>query len=56
MLASAELPSDARGRLEQEHAAVGPTAIRQEIEAARTALWRLPYRREPRQAREQACG
>jgi hypothetical protein len=56
VLASAGLAPAARARLEHEHAAVGPTTVWKEVAAARAALWRLPSRREPRQAPEQACG
>ncbi len=55
VLARDELTADARARLEREHAAHGPTAIWKEVEAARTALWRLSSRRAPAAA-EQACG
>jgi len=54
--ASAVLTPAARERLDQEHAAAGPTAVWGEVDAARTALWRLPRRREPSGEAEEACG
>ena len=51
-----DLAPDARARLEQEHAAHGPTTIWKEVEAARAALWRLPSRRAPASGVERACG
>jgi len=56
VLASEGLAPEARARLEQEHASAGPTAVWQEVEAARAALWRLPSRRAPRSIVEEACG
>ena len=56
VLASASLSPPAQDRLEQEHAAWGPTAVWQEVEAARTALWRLPSRRAPAGELRTACG
>jgi hypothetical protein len=56
VLASAGLAPEARARLEHEHAASGPTAVWQEVEAARAALWRLPSRRTPRPITDEACG
>jgi hypothetical protein len=56
VLATGELAADARARLEQEHAAQGPTTVWQAVETARAALWRLPSRRAPVAAPEQACG
>jgi hypothetical protein len=56
VLASEELSEEAQERLEQEHAAGGPTTIWKEVEAARAALWRLPSRRAPQPRREEACG
>jgi hypothetical protein len=56
VLASASLAPAAQQRLEQEHTAWGPTAVWREVEAARTALWRLPSRREPRGVLGRACG
>lgn len=56
VLASGVLLAAARERVEQEHAAHGPRAVWQEVEAARAALWRLPTRRAPRPGAEQACG
>lgn len=56
VLASGVLTLAARERLEQEHAASGPTAVWREVEAARAALWRLPGRRAPSREPEGACG
>jgi hypothetical protein len=56
VLASGVLAPDARERLDAEHTARGPTAVWREVEAARSALWRLPSRREPRREPEEACG
>jgi hypothetical protein len=56
LLASAILVPAAQEHLEQEHAAQGPTAVWQEVEAARAALWRLPSRREPHGELAKACG
>lgn len=56
VLARAILSPAAQQRLEQEHAAYGPTAVWQEVEAARTALWRLPSRHDPRAELGRACG
>ncbi len=55
VVASAVLPPAARERLDREHTAYGPTAVWREVDAARTALWRLPTRREPSGA-PAACG
>jgi hypothetical protein len=54
--ASAALPPAAQERLDQEHTASGPTAVWREVEGARAALWRLPSRRQPRDASGKACG
>jgi hypothetical protein len=54
VLASGGLTDEVRARLEQEHAAYGPTAVWQEVEAARAALWRLDSWQRP--ARALACG
>jgi hypothetical protein len=56
VLASERLGPEAQERLEQEHAAHGPTAVWKEIEAARAALWWLPSRRAPAAGVVQACG
>jgi hypothetical protein len=56
VVASALLTPAARERLDQEHAAHGPTAVWREVDAARTALWRLPRRREPSGESGKACG
>jgi hypothetical protein len=56
VLASGVLTPEGRARLEQEHAASGPTAVWREVDAARAALWRLPTRREPGREPEEACG
>jgi hypothetical protein len=56
VLASAIRTSAAQQRLDQEHAAYGPTAVWREVDAARTALWRLPRRCEPSGALGRACG
>ena len=56
VLAAAVLTPDARSRLEEEHAANGPTAVWREVEAARAALWRLPSRPEPSAEPGTACG
>jgi hypothetical protein len=56
VLAGNELAPDARARLEQEHAAYGPTTVWKEVETARAALWRLPSRRAPTASVERACG
>lgn len=56
VLASERLGPEAQERLEQEHAAHGPTAVWKEIEAARAALWWLPSRRAPASGVVQACG
>ena len=56
VLTSAVLTPEARARLDQEHAAHGPTAVWREVDAARTALWRLPSRREPSGEPGRACG
>jgi hypothetical protein len=56
VLACDELAPDARARLEQEHAVHGPAMVWKEVDAARSALWRLPSRRAPASGVEQACG
>ena len=56
VLASEVLTAEARPRLEQEHATQGPLRVWREVEAARTALWRLPTRREPQREPAQAWG
>ncbi|HEY7064515.1 MAG TPA: transposase [Chloroflexota bacterium] len=56
VLAAAELAADARARVEQEHAAHGPTTVGKEVETARAALWRLPSRRAPASGVEEAGG
>ena len=56
VLASAGLPPATRERLDQEHAAYGPTAVWREVEAARAALWRLPTHCGSSTEPGRACG
>ena len=56
VVASAVLTPAARERLDREHTAYGPTAVWREVDAARTALWRLPSRRRPSDEPAEACG
>jgi hypothetical protein len=56
VLAIGGLPPAAQARLDQEHAATGPTAAWQAVDAAREALWRLPTGSTPGVRPVQACG
>jgi hypothetical protein len=56
VLASGVLAPRACERLQAEHAALGPIAVRQRVEAARAALWRLPSHPPPHPVPARACG
>lgn len=56
VVASAVLTPAAREHLDREHTAYGPTVVWREVDAARTALWRLPTRRGPSGEPAKACG